>query len=85
VEKQVGPITVEATSDEEGIHLVVRYDVGLGEPWTGEAHFPPGLEEQAIMWLDVIESENDVEGLMREWSSTESYFSFMQLRDEVGV
>lgn len=82
--RDLGPAVLELVPDEEGLDLAVSYDVG-GRPWLGVASFPWEMEDEAISWMERIESVNDLEDLFREWATEETWTDFQRVRNVVGA
>jgi hypothetical protein len=83
--KEVGSIALDLIPDAEGLDLVVSYEVGDPEPWIGVASFPWEMQDEAELWMDRIESENDLEDLFRQWAPEETWWAFQRVRNLVGV
>lgn len=81
--RRAGAALIELVPDDEGLDLEVSYDLG-GESWIGIASFPWEMEDEALLWLERIMSENDLEDLFREWSPEETWVDFQAIRDMVG-
>lgn len=83
--KEVGPITLELAADHEGLDLVVSYATSDPEPWIGIASFPWEMEDEALLWMERIQTETDLEDLFREWAPPETWWGFQRVRNLVGV
>lgn len=83
--KQIGPITLDLIADQDGLELMASYTAGEPEPWVGIASFPWEMEDEALLWMERIQSESDLEDLLREWAPTETWWAFQRVRNLVGV
>lgn len=84
MEKRIGPVTLRYIPGDT-LDLVITYDAGDLEPWVGAASFPWNMEDEALSWLNRIQSENDIEDLLRLWAPEETWWAFQRLRNVVGV
>lgn len=85
MEKRIGPVTLEYVEVPDGVDLVVSYRPGVGGSWTGIASFPWSLEDEALSWAERIHGPTDVEDLLRQWAPADTWGSFQDLRNEIGV
>lgn len=83
--KVVGPITLDLVADHEGLDLLVSYVTGDREPWRGIASFPWEMEDEALLWMERISTETDLEDLFRQWAPAGTWWSFQRIRNLVGV
>lgn len=83
--RKVGPAILELVPDDEGVDLAVSYDAGGDRVWFGVASFPWPMEDEALLWLERIESENDLEDLLRQWAPEQAWGDFQRIRNMVGA
>lgn len=83
--RELGPAVLELVPDEEGLDLTISYNVDGERIWVGVASFPWQMEDEALLWMDRIRSENDLEDLFREWSPETTWTDFQRIRNVVGV
>ena len=83
--KKICPAVLELVPDDEGLDLAISYNVDGSRIWLGVASFPWEMEDEALLWMERIHSENDLEDLFREWSPEETWADFQRIRNVVGV
>lgn len=84
MKKRIGPVVLELSLEDAGVYIYATYDQD-GEVWQGVASFPWEMEDEAALWIDRIESADDLEDLLREFSPEETWNSFQRFRNLIGV
>lgn len=83
ISKRVGPATLELKRHGAGVYLNAEVSMN-GSSWRGTASFPLVAQDEAVEWLDRVENPTDLEDLMREWSSAETWGSYQAFRARHG-
>jgi len=75
------------TRDLEGVHLELvdgAHEVEIRvsvDGWSGVAHFPAPVADEAYREFDKLKTPNDLENLFREWSDEETWGAWQELRN----
>jgi hypothetical protein len=83
VRKLVGPARLTLIRNGSA-EIDIRIRVGPGNEWRGVAAFPVEMMDDAAGWIDLIETPNDLEDLVREFGSSEAWGSYQEFRNMNG-
>lgn len=67
--RQLDGATIYLVADAEEVHVVVRH-TGGERPWEGSATFTLANRQEAERRFLEVETDDDIEDLLREWGNT---------------
>lgn len=77
--KRVGPARLtfvqNGTAD---IDIQIRF--GQNNEWQGVAKFPAEMADEAMNWIEMVETPNDLENLIREFCTSQAWESYQEFR-----
>jgi hypothetical protein len=78
--KRVGPAKLTLVqSGAADIDVHIR--IGPGNEWRGVAAFPAEMVRDAMDWIAIVETPNDLEDLIREFSDARTWGSYQEFRN----
>lgn len=78
--KQVGPASLRLLENGAAdIEIWIR--IGPGNEWMGTAAFPISMIQDARNWIELVETPNDLEDLIREFCDAGAWGSYQNFRD----
>jgi hypothetical protein len=85
--REVGPIYLEVLNGdpERGLFVRVTRDIDPDTGWTGVASFLEEMAETVKERVGRIESDNDLEDLLREFGDEETWAEFQEFRAAYGI
>lgn len=84
MQRDVGPLTLTLKKKGKSHYLTAVVSMN-GSVWEAVATFPKGTEEEALYQFERIETPNDLEALVRAWTSADTWGSFQEFRDRYGI
>jgi hypothetical protein len=83
MQRQVGPATLDLTQRNGSFYLNASVAMN-GAVWETVAVFPGEVEEEALYQFERIQTPNDLEDLVRSWTSEETWESYQGFRRRYG-
>lgn len=78
--KRVGPASLKLLENGSA-DIEIHIRIGPGNEWQGVAAFPMEMVTDAMGWIELIETPNDLEDLIREFSDAKTWGSYQNFRD----
>ena len=78
--KRVGPASLKLV-ENGSVAIDIWIRIAPGNEWKGVAAFPLALAKDARTWIELIETPNDLEDLIREFCDAETWGSYQNFRD----
>lgn len=78
--KRVGPARltlIQNGAADVDIHI----RIGPSNEWRGVATFPEEMTDEAMNWISMVETPNDLEDLIREFSDAKTWGSYQEFRN----
>ena len=78
--KRIGPVSLRLLENGSAdIEIWVR--ISPGNEWKGTAAFPLVMAGEAQNWIELVETPNDLEDLIREFCDAQAWGSYQNFRD----
>lgn len=78
--KRVGPAQLTLVENGEAA-VVIRVRISPNNEWRGVAVFPIEMIDDAALRISIVETPNDLEDLIREFSDEETWGSYQEFRN----
>lgn len=78
--KKIGPARLTLVQNGAA-DIAIHIRMGPRNEWQGVASFPAEMAQDAMDRIAIVESPNDLEDLVREFSSAETWRSYQEFRN----
>lgn len=82
--RRVGPADLTVVQEDAAADVRITVDLGSRRRWAGVAYFPVEMLDEAVDRVSRIQTVNDLEDLVREFSDSDTWGSFQGFRNLAG-